>query len=390
MRVGVIGGKLQGVEAAYLARKAGWQVIVVDRRANVPAAGLCDRFVQLDVSAASNLGHALDGVDLVIPALENDAALACLDRWTRANKIPFAFDPAAYGISSSKVKSNRLFARAGVATPLAWPGCGFPVVAKPSAGSGSDGVNVFHDPQSLPVHIKQFAEQWVVQEFVPGPSYSLEVIGRPGQYVPLQVTDLSMDPGYDCKRVMAPTDLTPTLVRDFEQIAVTLAEKLGLKGLMDVEVVLHRDTLKVLEIDARLPSQTPTAVYWSRNINMVELLGELFIKRTLSDQPVDHPCRGVVYEHINVSPGLLETAGEHIMSDTDALRIQKDFFGADEAITNYTPGRQAWVATLILCGKNRKAAWEKRNRAVLKIRERFELEMYRDATAPEQPRGDLV
>jgi len=390
MRVGVIGGKLQGVEAAYLARKAGWHVTVVDRRVNVPAAGLCDRFAQWDVSAANDLGRALDGVDLVIPALENDAALACLIRWTRDNKIPFAFDPAAYGISSSKIESNRLFARAGVATPLAWPGCGFPVVAKPSAGSGSDGVQVFHDSQSLPAHIKQSDEQWVVQEFVPGPSYSLEVIGRPGQYIPQQVTDLAMNPGYDCKRVLAPTDLTHTLVRDFEQIAVTLAGELDLKGLMDVEAVLHQDTLKILEIDARLPSQTPTAVYWSRNINLVELLGDLFVEGTLNDQPAAHPPRGVVYEHINVLPGLLETAGEHIMSGADALRVHEDFFGAEEAITNYAPGRQAWAATLIVCGKNRKAAWEKRNRVVAKIRERFELTLYRDATAVGQSRGDSV
>jgi len=389
MRVGVIGGKLQGVEAAYLARKAGWHVIVVDRRADVPALGLCDRFVQWDVSAANDLGRALDGVDLVIPALENDAALACLNRWTRDNKIPFAFDPAAYGISSSKIKSNRLFARAGVATPLAWPGCGFPVVAKPSAGSGSDGVRVFHDPQSLPVHRTKSTERWVVQEFVPGPTYSLEVIGRPGKYVSLQVTDLAMDPGYDCKRVVAPTDLTQTLVRDFEKISVTLADELNLNGLMDVEVVLHKDTLKVLEIDARLPSQTPTAVYWSRNINMVELLGDMFVKGTLSNQPIDQPCRGVVYEHINVSPGRLKVAGEHIMSERGILRVQKEFFGADEAITNYTPGLQEWIATLIICGKNRKDAWEKRNRVVANIRERFALEVYRDATATEQSQGDL-
>ena len=388
MRVGVIGGKLQGVEAAYLARKAGWYVIVVDRHGNVPAAGLCDRFVQLNVLATNDLGKALDGVDLVIPALENDAALACLNRWTRANKIPFAFDPAAYGISSSKVKSNRLFARTGVATPLVWPGCGFPVVAKPSAGSGSDGVKLFHDPQSLPAHIKQSTERWVVQEFVPGPSYSLEVIGRPGQYVPLQVTDLAMDEGYDCKRVLTPTNLTQTFVRDFEKIAVTLADELGLKGLMDVEVVLHQDTLKVLEIDARLPSQTPTTVYWSSNINMVELLGELFVKGTLSDPSTDHTSRGVVYEHINVSPGLLETAGEHIISAAGALRIQKDFFGSDEAITNYIPGLQEWVATLIICENNRKAAWEKRKRVVANIREHCALEVYRDAGPTAQPQGD--
>jgi pyrrolysine biosynthesis protein PylC len=46
----VIGGNLQGVEAAYLAKKAGWQVWVIDRKAVVPAAGLCDQFNQVNIT----------------------------------------------------------------------------------------------------------------------------------------------------------------------------------------------------------------------------------------------------------------------------------------------------------------------------------------------------
>ena len=45
MLVAIIGGNLQGVEAAYLARKAGCEVLVIDRKPVVPASGLCDRFV---------------------------------------------------------------------------------------------------------------------------------------------------------------------------------------------------------------------------------------------------------------------------------------------------------------------------------------------------------
>ena len=121
MLAAVVGGNLQGVEAAYLARKAGWQVRVVDRNFRAPASGLCDEFVQLDVKEEKGLDEVLADVDLVIPALEDDDALAVLTRWSRQAKVPLAFDPSAYAISSSKVKSNRLFARLGLPVPGAWP-----------------------------------------------------------------------------------------------------------------------------------------------------------------------------------------------------------------------------------------------------------------------------
>ena len=76
MLVAVVGGNLQGVEAAYLAKKAGWEVTVIDRKAVVPAAGLGDRFSQVNITSEKDLERALKGVDLVIPALENDDALA--------------------------------------------------------------------------------------------------------------------------------------------------------------------------------------------------------------------------------------------------------------------------------------------------------------------------
>ena len=46
---------------------------------------------------------------------------------------------------------------------------------------------------------------------------------------------------------------------------------------MDVEVILDDGVMKVLEVDARLPSQAPTTVYWSTGINIVQILGELFL-----------------------------------------------------------------------------------------------------------------
>ena len=373
MLVAVAGGNLQGVEAAYLSRKAGWDVLVIDRKPVVPATGLCHSFAQLDMTSEKDLAQALSGVDLVIPALENDAALACLGRVTRNKGIPFAFDPAAYAISSSKTQSEQLFKQTGAPTPARWPACKFPVVAKPDRGSGSQGVTVFKNKTALQHSLKPPAPEWLIQEFIPGPSYSLEVIGMPGRYTTPQVTDLSIDGQYDCKRVTAPSGLANMLISEFETLSLALAEALNLNGIMDVEVILHDDELKVIEIDARLPSQTPTAVYWSTGLNMVQLLGDLFLNRQTRIQPDSNHAYGVIYEHVRVASNQLEIAGEHIMSGADALHLYPDFFGANEAITNYTQGRQDWVATLIVAEKTIEAAWEKHNGVIADVEKQFNL-----------------
>ena len=375
MIVAVVGGNLQGVEATYLAHKAGWEVMVIDRKPVVPASSMCDRFVQIDITSEQDWGQVLRGADLVIPALEEDNALDCLSRWTRAEGVPFVFNPAAYSISSSKIKSDQLFSKIGVPTPQPWPECGFPVMAKPSSSSGSKGVAIINSPEEMKgCDIPgKFTGPLVLQEFIQGPSYSLEVIGAPGCYTPIQITDLEMDATYDCKRVLAPTILSGDLCRIFEKLSVDIAHALNLQGIMDVEVILNNGELKILEIDARLPSQTPAAVFWSTGLNLVKMLGNLFL---FPDQqiPGKKDRRGVVYEHINVSPNRIEVSGEHIMSGADLLHVESDFFGADEAITNFVTGRTSWVATLITSAPELSEAWEKRNAVIETIRNRLGLE----------------
>ncbi len=373
MLVAVVGGNLQGVEVSYLAQKADWEVIVIDRKPVVPASGICDRFVQSDITGEQNLDELFKGVDLIIPALENESALFRLNEFILAAGIPFAFDLSAYSVSSSKIKSDRLFAKIGVPAPKPWPNCNFPVVAKPSVGSGSQGVRVIDNSDALRKFFNTSDTQWVVQEYVQGPSYSIEVLGVPGNFTAIQVTDLEMDAGYDCKRVVAPTQLSEMQASAFQNISIEIAQALGLKGLMDVEAILHEDRLKVLEIDARLPSQTPTAVYWSSGRNMVEMLANLLFDKNAKSKTNPDAPKGVVYEHIRVSPGFLEVSGEHIMSGADVLHIQRDFFGADEAVTNYAAGLDNWVATLIISENDRNAAWDKRNSVIAHLKKKFKV-----------------
>ncbi|UCH93799.1 MAG: 3-methylornithine--L-lysine ligase PylC, partial [Candidatus Aminicenantes bacterium] len=399
--VALVGGSLQGVEAAYLAHKAGWETLLIDKKSIVPASGLCDIFVQLDVTQIERLDPVFKNVDLVIPTTENAQALNSLVQWSRSSDIPLVFDADAYKISSSKRESDRLFAGIGIPAPLPWPGCGFPLIAKPVSGSGSKNIQLFHNQKQLEKRFPSLpTNDWVLQEYVEGPSYSLEIIGHPHNYTALQVTDLEMDDRYDCKRVQAPTQLSLKHITQLEKISLKIAKTLQLKGLMDVEVILHNNQLKVLEIDARLPSQTPTAVYWSSGINMLELLAQFFLKKQKLEklnkshrehrghrEKISHNSlvlsqsqQGVIYEHIKVTSDAVEVCGEHIMTQGGPLKLHTDFFGADEAITNYAPGQNQWIAALIIPGINRSQACQKRNQIIKNIQDHFKLNIFKDFT----------
>ena len=379
MRVAIVGGKLQGVEAVYLAKKAGWEVVLIDKEYEVPAAVLCDKFYSLDVTKAVEWLPLLRDIDLIIPALENQEALDSLVQTANYAGVPMVFDEDAYRISSSKISSNALFAVTGVPAPIPWPACGFPIIIKPSDASGSEGVTKLDGTLELQRLLAETdLTNWIMDEYLEGPSYSLEVIGFSGVYKVLKITELHMDENYDCKRVVGSVSLSDKLKEEFEQIGLDLARKLNLNGIMDIETILHQGQLKVLEIDARLPSQTPIAVYHSTGINMLEILGKAFVKGKPWQSFKVFEKKGVIFEHIHVMGDHLEVCGEHIMAEVGPLQLFQNFFGADEALSSYSPGKTDWVATLIITGDDCQAAWIKRCIVLQKIRKEFGIRHYYD------------
>ncbi|SDF58325.1 3-methylornithine--L-lysine ligase PylC [Sporomusa acidovorans] len=382
MRVAVLGGKLQGVEACYLAKKAGWQVALVDRNPAAPAVGLCDDFYSFDLMQNDCLLALFSKVQFVVPALEDKAVLDNILNCARQAGVKLVYDQQAYALSASKLASDQLFAAMNVPAPRPWPLCELPVTVKPSGASGSENVYLVSTGRELENLRQQTGglKEWVVQEFLEGPSYSLEVVGCNGQYRVLQVTELGMDEGYDCKRVGAPAPLPAAKEQEFCEIALALAQKLQLEGIMDVEAIYHKGLFKVLEIDARLPSQTLTAVYNSSGINALEVLWSGL--NPTGGSHLTRKIQGVIYEHIRVTPQRLEVCGEHIMASAGHLTLYPDFFGADEALSNYRPGKSEWVATLIVKDGNRRKAWQKRCRVINSIMCYAQLSECYDAEPP--------
>jgi pyrrolysine biosynthesis protein PylC len=381
MRIGVLGGRLQGIEAAYLCRKAGYESVLIDKDAQAPALALANEAYILDITKDVNYAkRILKKVDAVLPANENKKALAHSEKLCMELGIPFMQDNAAFWTTSDKLRSGEFLLDLNIPMPKPWPDCGFPVIVKPSNKSGSESVfraNTIWQLQKALERIRGADEKIIIQEFIDGSALSLEVIAKKGEAKSLQITALEFDDTYGCKKVYAPVQISADLQRKFNEIGEKIAKGLRLNGLTDVQAICREGLPKVNEINARLPSQTPTVVYHSSGINMITLLAKLFLENELPDIQIQAK-HAVIYQHIKVFDGELRVQGEHIMEDARDLQITKGFCGANEAITNMMvdKGARELVATLIVKAKSLDDAEKKMGRVIQRIMDEYGLETY--------------
>lgn len=373
MRVAVIGGGLQGVELCLLARQAGWRTLLLDRRPLPPARQLADEFLRTDITADDGpdgmpppLVRALEGVDLVFPALEDDPALAALGTACAHIGVSLAFDPAAYAVSSSKLRSREFFERCGTPIPRpARPGSPihYPLIAKPSAGSGSRGVHLLHDAAELSACLPQGLRTpgWIVEAYCPGRQFSLEVCGTPGSYRTSQLTELLLDEVFDCRGVLAPV-AEPDMEAAVADELLRLAGGLSLHGLMDVEVVAAPDGWRVLEIDARFPSQTPLTVWLSTGRNLAEELASCFLRlKPAAGRAVPRPA---AYLHVARRGGQLRFPGEHSLTQVGPLRLVDDIPGTEGMLLGGDLRSGDWAGVLLLAADSEAELRERREAAL--------------------------
>ena len=356
--VAIIGGKLQGTESVALARLAGIHSILIDKNPNCPASTMADEFVCGDIcgdEAANRRAddaviEALIRADFVLPAMENQAVLDACVSICQGKNLRLAFDPDAYQISSSKILSDKLFHENNIPAPAYYPDCQGPYIIKPTGESGSAGVTKVSTHEEATAFLDEKAketgksqadirQEWIIEEYLTGPSYSIEVIGNGREYRTYGITQIHMDDVYDCCKVTAPCPISDEQEMEFRRMGKKLGELVGLKGIMDVEVIDDEGVLKVLEIDARIPSQTPLAVYYSTGVNLLEELADItlngeFKARTSqritpdadkdSINLIDMDRRWVCYEHYVKEGTEISQVGEHIMSDAKPLTMLRN------------------------------------------------------------------
>ena len=372
-KVCVVGGRLQGVEALYLAAKAGMETVLIDKDSSPLGKEICGRFLCEDVlQYNTDLIKVLEEADFVLPALENKAALTVLKYLSKNHDIRLIYDERAYHLCSSKQRSDAMMKAIGLPVPLHYPAGKAPFIVKPSGKSGSEGVRKIDHEEELKDFFDHYdKKEWVAEEYLDGPSYSLEVIGVPGHYSTYHVTQLLMDPVYDCKRVLSCPNFPAKQKAQFESLAVALGEMVRLHGIMDVEVIEHNGIFKILEIDARIPSQTPITVYHATGWNIMSELAIKFGKQRHHNSVLWDKEKYVSLEQIQVDGKYVDVVGEHMLADAGVLAHLYQFCGADEALTDYAPGKKTWAATMINIADSKKQLETKRKQMFLEIEKRI-------------------
>ncbi|AKB76470.1 Pyrrolysine synthetase [Methanosarcina lacustris Z-7289] len=358
----LVGGKLQGFEAAYLSKKAGMKVVVIDKNPQALIKNYADEFHCFNViNEPEKLLEISKSVDAVLPVNENLECIEFLSSIKEKFSCPVLFDFEAYWISRDKKKSKEYFASIGVPTPQEKPSEP-PYFVKPPCESSSVGARIIYDEEEL----GELEPGMLIEEYVEGEVVSLEVIGDGTHFAVVKETLIHIEETYDCHMV---TPLPPD--PSFREISYSLAANLSLKGIMDVEAISSSRGLKVIEIDARFPSQTPTVVYYSSGINLIELLFRAFTEgvEEIKTLPEDRYC---IYEHLMLAEnGSLVPVGEQVLS-----------LGNDYGKYYEEPGIEIFlckgdnpVFTLVFWGKDREEAEIKKDKGLSVLRDRFRAAM---------------
>lgn len=354
----LVGGKLQGFEAAYLSKKAGMKVVLVDRNPQALIRNYVDEFHCFDVTKEpEKLLELSKRVDALLPVNENLACIEFLSSIKERFCCPVLFDFEAYRISRDKKSSKDYFKSIGVPTPQDRPSDP-PYFVKPPCESSSVGARIIYDNKEL----ETLESDMLIEEYVEGEVISLEVIGDGNHFAVVKETLVHIDKTYDCHMV-TPLPANPS----FRQISHALAANLSLKGIMDVEAISGPKGLRVIEIDARFPSQTPTAVYYSSGINLIELLFHAFTEgiEEIKVLPENKYC---IYEHLLLGEnGLLVSVGEQVLSKGNDYGKFYDEPGIEILLCK---GDNP-VFTLIFWGKDKEEAEAKKRKGLSVLKERF-------------------
>jgi 3-methylornithine--L-lysine ligase len=354
----LVGGKLQGFEAAYLSKKAGMKVVLVDKNPQAIIRNYVDEFHCFDViREPGKLLEISKKVDSILPVNENLACIEFLNSLKEKLSCPILFDFDAYRISRDKRESKKYFKSIGIPTPLDDPSDP-PYFVKPPCESSSVGARVIYDEKEL----KDLEPGMLFEEYVEGEVVSLEVIGDGKNFAVVKETLVHIDETYDCHMV-TPLSLIPS----FRELSYSLAENLHLKGIMDVEAISGPNGLKVIEIDARFPSQTPTVVYYSSGINLIELLLRAF-NEGIEEIEILPENRYCIYEHLMLGDkGTLIPIGEQILSKG----IDYGNYYEEPGIEIFLCKGEKPIFTLVFWGRDREEAEVRKQKGLSILGERF-------------------
>lgn len=226
----------------------------------IGAGPLYEQATRLADAAGLELTDDPAAADHILPATEDDGVLAKLD----VNKA--LFDPAAWALCSSRLKTDAFLREHGVPVPEYFPGGSEPYLVKPDRGSFGLGIWVTDDYCEVGGAVNA---GFVAEEELSGDVWSAVVTGAPGGYTVHPAARLAFDGRR--QRIGAYCESAPDADALYKT-AGTVAEAIGLRFVLEVEAICHHGTWTVTDLNARLPMLTPDALLQTHGVNLLDAL----------------------------------------------------------------------------------------------------------------------
>jgi len=287
---------------------AGLYLVAPEDRVVVPA-GLSPGFVGTLLAEC-----VTRGVDLLVPTVdcELEPVARAAARFEAAGVRLLLPPPAVLAVTLDKLALATACAdvvrvprteSAATTDPLSWT---YPVIVKPRRGAGSRGVAVVHAADDLVA--RDLGDDMLVQEFLPGEEYSVDVLADPTGRVVAAVPRVR-------QRVDSGVSVAGYTVLDheLEAFAVAVVEALGLPFVSNVQIRRDGDGRpSLLEINPRVPGSLALTV--AAGVDMARLAVDALRGRPLPDRMTHRPVAMVRYlaDHVveldDIVPGPTPTS----------------------------------------------------------------------------------
>ncbi len=249
------------------------------------------------IQALTDLAAQVDEALIIAP--ESDGILTRLSALVEETGTQLlGSSSTGVAIASDKWDCFLRFRQGGLPTPDTWRTSrakaaavvddpGFPVVIKPIAGVGCEGVSLASDPASLGMAldlVDSTEKDILLQQYVAGTHASVSLLVSPSGVLPLSLNEQRVSVGtpfhYEGGTIPLKHRREP-LAMDCARRAVSLVP--GLRGYVGVDMVLTEDQVFVIEINPRL---TTSYVGLRRviNINLAEAVRNACIEDTLPQE----------------------------------------------------------------------------------------------------------
>ena len=237
-------------------------------------------------------------VDGVVPLIGIDEPLVQVATMKEQLEADYGIPVIASGISAAstcadKFKTKEFFVENQIKTPkyfaisknnyqdvLSKMDNQLPIVLKQANGQGGSGVNIASSIKDIENYINKF-ESTIAERFIEGSEVSIEVLRWNGKSVPLVPVykgETTVEGIHPLKKIKkAPLEIdginNHKNNRCIQEIAVKIAENIGLEGTADIDIIYDYENNEnnVIEVNAR-PSGTRYITWAATGINIMHEL----------------------------------------------------------------------------------------------------------------------